>query len=235
MTVQWLLAWWNLIYMVPFALALTYLFAYAGSGWTFGEFDADAEADVDADADLHADVEFHADAAAHGGGRAGIDADSEAAGEPQGLLHLLSWLGVGRVPLSIILMVLLLTWGVVGFGTNQALRGAMGTLVWLASIPLAAVVSLALTAAVSNALARLLPVAEGGALRRQQLVGRRGTVIFAVTEESGLVGVRDDDGDRYQLAARILPGGEAVPPGEEIVLVRYEPDRSLFLVRASGL
>ena len=242
MTLEWLLSWWNLIYVVPFGLAMAYLFAYASSGWTFGDFEADADVEADVDVEVDADVDADFDAEADvdhdvdvHGGRINIDADSEAAGGHQGLAGMLSWLGVGRVPLSVILMVLLLTWGVVGFGANQVLRDAMGTAVWLASIPLAAFVSLGLTAAISNGLARVLPVAEGGALTRRQLVGRRGTVIFAVTEAAGLVSVRDDEGDRYQVAARTLPGRDAVLPGEEVVLVRYDPDRSLFLVRPSGL
>ena len=43
MTAQWILGWWNLIFMVPFALALMYLVLYTVSGITFGEADADAD------------------------------------------------------------------------------------------------------------------------------------------------------------------------------------------------
>src|SRR4051794_14098057 len=59
MTLELLLAWWNLIYIVPFALALMYLGLFVFTGITFG--DADADADFDADADVDADVDADAD------------------------------------------------------------------------------------------------------------------------------------------------------------------------------
>ena len=53
MTLNLLLAWWNLIYLVPFTLALMYLGLFVFTGITFGE----ADADVDTDADVGVDVD----------------------------------------------------------------------------------------------------------------------------------------------------------------------------------
>ena len=55
MPLELLLAWWNLIYILPFGLALLYLGLFVFTGITFG--DADADADLDGDAQLH--VEAH--------------------------------------------------------------------------------------------------------------------------------------------------------------------------------
>src|SRR3982750_4427479 len=109
MSVQWLLSWWNLIFILPFALALFYLGVYTVSGLTFGggeadvhgdfaDGSADAGADLHADADLQHDLPLDADAdadghgatAEHADGSAETDADS---GRP---IHLtiLSWLGI---------------------------------------------------------------------------------------------------------------------------------------------
>ena len=41
MTHEWLLGWWNLVFLAPFLLALIYLGVYAASGLTFGDADAD--------------------------------------------------------------------------------------------------------------------------------------------------------------------------------------------------
>ena len=37
MTAAWLLSWWNLMFIVPFFLALVYLGVYTLSGWSFGD------------------------------------------------------------------------------------------------------------------------------------------------------------------------------------------------------
>src|SRR5687768_8649258 len=139
MTIQWLLGWWNLMFLLPLGLALLYVGVYAVSGLTFGHADADADAgaDVDADTDLHADADVHADvhADADADGDVEADADAEMDGDAHADVHhgghahsgvgktplfdLLSMLiGLGRAPLSILLMVLFLTWGFIGFISN---------------------------------------------------------------------------------------------------------------------
>ena len=220
-TLDWLLGWWNLVYLVPLGLALAYLFAYALSGWTFGE------ADVDVDAEADVDVEAEAEA------RADINADGDVGHTPGGILAALTWLGVGRVPLSIVGMVLLLTFGLAGFAVNQLLRDALGATAVAVSLPAAIVSSLGLTAIVSRLIGRYLPLNESSALARRDLVGRRGTVVFAVTSEAGTVAVRDAGGDRYQVAAR--SGDGVIPAGTEVVLVSYDEGTRTFAVVPSGL
>src|SRR5688572_8911989 len=163
MTIESLLEWWNVIYLLPFGLALLYLFAYSASGWTFGDVEAgvDADADVDMDAGVDVDADVDTDLAAEADIDGTADADQavhhegqhagpsgkgiDAAGE-RGLLTVVWWLGVGRVPLSILLMVLFLTFGSIGFVTNQLAREWMSEhLVWLVSLPVAFVGSFAVT------------------------------------------------------------------------------------------
>src|SRR5690349_9527724 len=130
MTLQWTLAWWNLIFILPFGLALLYLILYAASGLTFGETDSEVEIDHDVDA-----------------------------GEASPARAALQWLGVGRVPLSILLMVLLLAWGTSGFLANQILRGSVAeTYLVLASVPIALAVSLLITRILVRAIQRFVPL-----------------------------------------------------------------------------
>lgn len=227
MTLEWLLGWNNLIFLVPLGLALAYLFAYALSGWTFGDMDVDfdADADVDVDADFDADADVEAEAEAHAA-RPDIDADSDV-GQSHGLLASLTWLGVGVVPLSIVLMVLMLTFGIVGFATNQLLRDLLGVNgVWVA-LPVAVLLSFGITSGVSQLIARYMPMNESSARPMGALVGSRGTVVFAVSPEGGTVSVRDAGGDRYQVAAR---SREFIAAGSEVVLVEYR--NGLFNVRS---
>src|SRR2546423_6167134 len=50
MKIEWLFAWYNVIFLVPFVVAMLYVGIYAVTGLTFGDADIDADADVDADA-----------------------------------------------------------------------------------------------------------------------------------------------------------------------------------------
>src|SRR3989440_12545056 len=74
MTIQWLLAWYNLIFILPLFLALLYVGIYAVSGLTFGDTDVDAGGDVDAEG--HFELHDHLDAPGHV--ETHFDADSDA-------------------------------------------------------------------------------------------------------------------------------------------------------------
>src|SRR5687768_832975 len=182
MNVAWLFASHNLIFLLPLLLALLYIGVYAISGITFGDpdvghgdFDADADAhldadgnietDVDADAHIDADaeVDVHADVDAHGDVHA--DADSESghhpAVEPGSVLaSFLSMLGVGKVPLSILLMVMFLSWGIFGLGANMFLMGKVEDprVVMAISLPVALIASLVCCRLLTAAMVRWFPM-----------------------------------------------------------------------------
>src|SRR6266571_2239015 len=116
MKIEWLFAWYNLIFILPFGLALLYVGIYAVSGLTFGDTDVDASgADVDADAHVelsgHVEAPAHVESDAHFDADAHLDTDVDADAHVEGhgadevapgsvLAGALSLLGVGRVPLS---------------------------------------------------------------------------------------------------------------------------------------
>ena len=77
MTAEWLLSWWNLIYIVPFGLAMVYLGLYSMTGMG-GDHDADADADADVDADAHGDAGHDVDADADADADVDADADADA-------------------------------------------------------------------------------------------------------------------------------------------------------------
>jgi hypothetical protein len=49
-------------------------------------------------------------------------ATAMAADRRQSIFAAMTWLGIGRVPVSIVLLVLMLSWGAIGFCSNQVLR-----------------------------------------------------------------------------------------------------------------
>ena len=252
MNPQALLAWWNLIFVVPFGLALVYLALYTLGGVTFGEadadgdfdhdvdahvdVDADADADVNADGDLHADADTHIDADADHDVDHDVEGDGATGGHTSLHAAALAFLGVGRVPLSVLLMVLLMTWGATGFVVNQiaAMRLGGGAGVAMVSIPIAALAALALTRMLVRAIDRWLPLNETTARRRHELLGRAGEAIFPIGAQFGLAAVRDDRGELYQVPCRLDPETDApLPKGSRVRLVAYSAKNKSFFVTAS--
>ncbi|MDB5320857.1 MAG: hypothetical protein JWN40_2488 [Phycisphaerales bacterium] len=248
MTLQWILSWWNLIFVAPFAVALVYLFACTLGGVGMGDADADAHGDIhaDADADVDADADAHIDADADGDVHAdadadGHDADSDADGDgdsdsheaEQTPAHLaaLAWLGVGRVPLSLIALVLLLTWGAAGFLTNAILRPRTDFEAARISIPLAMLASVLITRTLVMLIARFVPLNQNLALRQSDHVGEVGQALYGIDERFGLVAVRDGRGDLKQLPCRVAAGIEPIPRGAKVKLVAYRADERFFFVR----
>ena len=260
MTVQTLLAWWNLIFVVPFGIALVYLGLYTLSGVSFGEAeadadtdadadaehhvdaDADADADLDADADVDADADADVDADADGADPADADADADSHVGPGDAGHVpfhaaaLSFLGVGRVPVSVVLMVLLMTWGATGFIANQLAFGRVGGgwHVAAVSVPAAALVSLMFTRMLVRTMDRWVPLNETSARRRHDLLGSVGQALYPISDQFGLVTVRDDRGELYQVPCRVRPEAGPIAKGERVRLVSYNAKNKSFYVTPAG-
>jgi membrane protein implicated in regulation of membrane protease activity len=236
MNLAWLLGWWNLIFVAPFAVALLYLFVCTLSGVGMGDADADADADIDADvdADIDLDADADLDADVHGevdGHDANADGHDSESDQTAAHLAALAWLGVGRVPLSLVGLVLVLTWGAAGFLTNAMLRPRTGLAAARISIPVAVLASLLVTRSLVLLIARFIPLNQNLALRQSDHVGEVGQALYAIDERFGLVAVRDERGDLKQLPCRVASGVEAIPRGARVKLVAYRADERFFFVR----
>ena len=233
MTLQLMLAWWNLLYIVPFGLAVFYLILYSASGITFG--DADADHDF-ASAEAHGDLGHDADGGDHDISDphhdVGHDSDSDHDAPSTPWRAALTWLGVGRVPLSVLLMVLLLVWGTGGFLTNQ-LAGPAFAIDWqvvLLSIPVALIVSVCVTGLVVRAIERWLPLDETSARRRHDLLGLTGTAMLPISAKFGMISVRDDRGELHQVPCRVTGEHANIPKAGQAVLVAFNAKERLFHV-----
>ncbi|MDB5295919.1 MAG: hypothetical protein JWO31_1902 [Phycisphaerales bacterium] len=254
MTLDWALGWQNLLYIVPFAVALLYMLVYAASGITFGDANADAGAGHDLGGDAHAhagaphtewDADPSADASDGDAGHGDAEADphdadpGEAGNHDVGgspLRAALSWLGVGRVPFSILLMVLMLSWGAAGFLVNQLARPnfPIDWHVLAASVPVAGLTALLATRTVVRTIDRWIPLDETTARRRHDLLGLAGTAMYNVDERFGMLSVRDDRGELYQVPCRLAPGHAPVPKNGRAVLVAFNAKDNLYQVVPEG-
>lgn len=248
MTTQWILGWWNLIYLAPFLIALTYLGVYVMTGMTFGDADHDVSADHGGDAAHDAadhsaekelswepSAEVQADAHAALGDEAHHDTAHHAGADRTpgfGAVSLLSIIGFGKVPLSLMLMILLICWGISGFATNQLLHKTMsdGDNVGLISLPIAAVISLVATAILTRVLGKVMPRDESTAKTLPQLVGQEGTAILPITEGFGLAKVLDGSGVGIQVPCRVAPGQETISADRAVVLMRFDRTERVFYV-----
>jgi hypothetical protein len=233
MTLDWILGWWNLVFIAPFFVAMVYLGLYALTGIGDGDADGDAHADAGAhgDVDADADAELDADADVDAEGDADHDHDAEHVGGSY-FSAALSWLGVGRVPVSLLMIVMLLTWGCAGFVTNAILhqRAADGWPMARWSIPIALLCAVMVTRGVSAMIIRYLPLNETYVRRRSELVGRTGEAILPIDHTFGLVAVRDDSGDLYQLACRVGENVSPIEKGARVRLVAYDAKAQSYFV-----
>ena len=80
---------------------------------------------------------------------------------------------------------------------------------------------------------RWLPLNETSARRRHDLLGSVGEALYPITGQFGLVAVRDDRGELYQVPCRVAgEGAEPIAKGTKVRLVAYSAKTRSFYVSA---
>lgn len=209
-----LLLWYNLIFVLPFGLAVLYLlimsFGILPIDMDFGmdyDVDMDFDHDIDLDHDLDHDV--------------GTD----------GAFKALSILGVGKVPLSIIGIAMLLLWGALGWLTNNVLETLIQTSHAYAAISMAVALvgSLLLTSLLSKLLVRFVPTSETYASSFHDLIGQVGTALHDVDEKFGRVRVLNEHNTLIDVTCVVDSEESSIPEGSKILLYDYDPEERRFL------
>jgi hypothetical protein len=212
-----LLEWQNLIFLLPMLAALAYTLLMA-SGLGFGQHSIDVDHDVGLDVghDVDAGVEHDVE----------TDHDAGHAGHAGTLTRLLGLFGVGRVPLSILILSACFLWGAVGLALNVWL-GTADMLRVLGLTTLAAVVG---TRLLAEGLAEIMPGEESYHTTKEELVGLAGEVLYEVTPTSGAVRLRDPTGNLLDLDCRVH-SGDGIKAAQRVVLDEYDPSADVFFVR----
>lgn len=199
-----ILEWWNLIFLLPALAAVFYVLLLA----------------VGAAAVDHGGHDFHVGHDLH----AHVEGDAEH--------DLLSVLGLGRVPLSLILVSFCMLWGVIGWFAVRAFSTIWpnpGTFVW-PSIVTALLGAALLTRLMTSLLGRIMPRTESYGAGARELVGRLAEARYAITSAGGSVQVYDQHGSLHEVPARVLPGEASIPAGARVVLFRYDDVSGSYLV-----
>ena len=177
------------------------------------------------------------ESAGHGTGyhSSGIDPTESAQGffDFSSLPHLFG-LGLG-VPLSVLLPILLTTWGMVGLMLSSLLSPALH---WpLLYLPVAVLGATFLSAVVASTVVHTLEPIVGFTpnLRRGELVGRSGRVVFTVTLEQGVIHARDRSGHLHRLSARLYRDEAPLPPELEVLIIDFDPLEGVYRVERHPL
>lgn len=215
-----LTAWYNLPFTVLLGLGLVVAaLQLIGLG-----------GDDDSEADLHGGDMDHDVDVAHGVDHADHDADSDADGGQEGdgegdNFSLLSFIGVGKVPMLVVFLILFVTVGLLGWMLNGVIQSVIGSfpgLLILLTLPVATVTGAVFTSRVTRLIGNLVPPLTTTASRAQALVGMTGTVTSPYVDHTyGQVHLRDLGSTLISVFA-ITEDGEAIPRGEKVLLVSYD-------------
>lgn len=180
------------------------------------EFDLDIDADIDLGDFELAEVE--------------ADVPDGASVGPFG------WLGIGKMPFMIWLVVLLAGFGLSGMGLQLTLRDLLGFDLpsWMAAIP-ASAFGLWFARGFGSVFARLLPKTETEATSERMLARRRGVITQGTASRGRPAEVRvmDRFGNTHYLRAEPLQDKDALDQGTEVLVLRDRRQDRFVLVGMS--
>lgn len=252
-----LIAWYNLPFtlMLGIGLLLAGLQVLGLSNDGDADADADVDADVDADLDADADADVDVDTDADADADTGIslhhdldldhniehgtdhdvdhDVDHEVSRDSLSGFSWLAFIGIGKAPLMVVLLIVLLTTGLLGWFLNGLAIGLLGFfpgLLLLATFVVSLGAGSLVTSRVARFIGRALPPVSTTATRAEALVGRSGTVISPfVDNRYGMVHLRDDGGTLISLFA-ITEDEQPIARGESVLLLSYDAAQRRYLV-----
>jgi membrane protein implicated in regulation of membrane protease activity len=162
-----------------------------------------------------------------------VDADVHADGG-----DLLGWLGFGKVPFLILIVVLLVLFGMIGLALQQVVTALAGVPLapWNASA-IAFVASLPLLGVSARALGRILPHDETTAVSLDTLLGKRATVTVGTARRGSpaQARVRDIHGQSHYVMIEPHDDAHSVSEGETVLLVRREANIFIGLFEGDAL
>lgn len=166
---------------------------------------------------------------------AGHDAghDHDGSHEHGSLGRALSVLGVGRVPLTVALMIACFLFGGLGVILNTlfASLGMAPGVYGLISVGAAFVGMVLLTGQAARLVGRILPSSETYPITRQDFAGCTGTLLLPADPTTGYAQVKDAEGNVHNVQCRTVRG--ALAKGTAILIVEYDEASKTYLVDAN--
>ena len=207
-----LFAWQNVIFYIPLAVGLLLIL-----GSAFGVHDHDAGHDA-------------GHAAGHAGGHNG---EAHHDGHGSVFARAFEMLGVGRVPLTVVLMIASLYFGGLGIILNTLLSsaGLAPSFYGPISVASAFVGMVALSGATARLIHRHLPTSESYPISRHDFAGCTGALLLPADASSGYAQIKDREGNVHNIRCRTTEG--ALAKGTAILVVEYDEDSKVFIIDAN--
>lgn len=188
------------------------------------DLDHDLDHDIDHGADL--DHEAEADQDVAGDHDAAHDGHSYvAAHQAESFLKaLLSLLGVGKVPITVLIQSFLIAWAIIGWNANIWLAKAMRVpeAFILPSMAISFAGAVVVMRFMATCLSKLMPSSETYAKSPLELLTSTGTAVFRIGPNGGYADVHDETGTLHRVRCRCRTG--VLPRGAHIMLVDYHGD-----------
>lgn len=147
--------------------------------------------------------------------------------------RILDVLGVGRVPVSILVFTWCMLFGFTGLVLANYLLAGLLPAIYL-NVLVSALVAFFLSGVLTSVLARLIgklmPRLESYSERKQDFINREAEVRYTITTRSGTVTLTDKYGNLQQLQV-YLDGSckEPIAPHTKVILISYDPAEDAFL------
>lgn len=166
------------------------------------------------------------------------DHDADHADAKGAVSGLLSTVGVGNVPTTIIWQTFAMTFGMTGVVTNTLVFGVskdLSAAALLLSVPVALIGGFSLTSLIAKALAKVVKPPQEAPGKRH-LVGLVGVVVSGkVDEEFGEIRVKGPHGELVQLPCRVMPGEKPLSNQDLVVIASYDRERDcIYVMPANG-
>jgi len=142
--------------------------------------------------------------------------------ETLSLAKALGFIGIGKVPVLMVLMSFLAIFGAGGYLIQKASAAFLdGYLPLAAAVPLAGAAAILLTGRFAALLARVLPSEETSAVSKDSLIGRKAVMNFgdATFTRNASAKVTDRHGNVHYVQVMASSPEELLPEGSEITLV----------------
>jgi hypothetical protein len=176
-----------------------------------GIFDMEMDHDVDHDVDVDHDIDADHD----------VDGEHEHHGMPS--LNLLSLLGIGRVPLSVLLMTWLMSFGMAGTTVNMA-SGPWLPGHGVISLFIAFAAAIVVGGVVARFVGKHIPSTETYTVSKADLIACDGVAATTITPSSGGADIQDDGGSRHRVSAVTVSG--EIQRGTKVHVISYGGDNS---------
>ena len=179
------------------------------------DIDADIDVDTGVDMDLDADLDIDAD----------LDADADVSGGGAFLHMVLGFFGIGRVPLLVVIVAFLTSFGLSGYATQMVVHGVSGFYLpaMLASIP-AFLGGSFVTRYLAIGLGRLVPDIETEAVESKTFIGSTAVLTLgeARTGKPAQGKLRDHNGQTHYLLIEPDQADMVFREGDQVLLVSQQ-------------